>query len=72
MFVIIIWEGKTRELYFLAFHHVMIVANYDFAIIEGYLAGNATIKISIKCGFHIQRPLEAVANQKCGPQNIFI
>ena len=46
-----------------------MTANYDFAIIEGYLAGNAMIKILIKCGFHIQRPLTTVANRKCGPEN---
>ena len=44
-------------------------ANYNFAIIEGYLAGNAEIKISIKCGFHIRLPLANVANRKCGPEN---
>ena len=67
MFVIIIWEAKT--LYFLVFHHVIIVANYDLAIIEGYLAGNAKIKISIKFDFHIQWPLTTVANWKGGPEN---
>ena len=75
MFVIIIWEAKT--LYFLFFHRVMLVAttaNYDLAIIEDYLAGNAKIKISIKktkwrrC--HIRRALATVANRKCDPGNI--
>ena len=70
MFVIIIWEAKT--LYFLVFYNVMMVqptANYDFAIIEGYLAGTAKIKILIKCGFHIGRPLTTIANRKCGHEN---
>ena len=51
----------------------MLVATYDLAIIEDYLAGFAKIKISIKktkwrrC--HIRRALATVANRKCGPEN---
>ena len=44
-------------------------ANYGLAIIEGYLAGNTKIKISIKCDFHIRRPLTTVAYRKRGPKN---
>ena len=43
--IIIIWEAKT--LYFLSFI-MQPTANYDLAINEDYLAGNAKIKISIK------------------------
>ena len=60
--VIIIWEPK--QLYFLVFHHVKIVATYGFAIIEGYLEENAKIKISIKFDFHIRWPLTTIANRK--------
>ena len=67
MFVIIILEAK--QLYFLVFHNVKIVATYGFDIIEGYLEGNAKIKISINFDFHIPRPLTTIANRKCGPEN---
>ena len=43
---------EAITLYFLVFHRVICLlqptANYDLAIIEDYLAGNAKIKISIK------------------------
>ena len=50
----------------------MLVATYDLAIIEDYLAGFAKIKISIKktkWRRHIRRALATVANRKCGPEN---
>ena len=65
VFFIIIWEVK--QLYFLVFQHGKIVATYIFAIIKGYLEGNAKIEISIKFDFHIRRPL-TVANRKCGAE----
>ena len=70
MFVIIIWEAK--QLYFFVFHHVKIVATYGFAIIEGYLEGNAKIKIWIKFDFHIWRPLTTVAIGSAVPRIFFL
>ena len=63
---IIIWEPK--QLYLYVFHHVKIVATYGFAIIEGYLEGNAKIKILIKFDFHIRRPLTTVGNRIAVPR----
>ena len=69
--------GKLKLSIFLSFNVLCLLqptANYDFAIIEDYLAGNAKIKIAIKktkwrrC--HIRRALATVANRKCGPENI--
>ena len=69
--------GKLKlciSLSFIVFCLLQPTANYDLAIIEDYLAGNAKIKISIKktkwrrC--HIRRALATVANRKCGPENI--
>ena len=68
--------GKLKLCIFLSFIVLCLLqptANYDLAIIEDYLAGNAKIKISIKktkwrrC--HIRRILATVANRKCGPEN---
>ena len=66
--------GKLKLCIFLSFIVLCLLqptANYDLAIIEDYLAGNAKIKISIKkwrrC--HIPRALATVANRKCGPEN---
>ena len=67
MFFIIIWEAK--QLYFLVFQHVKIVATYGFAIIKGYLEGNAKIKILIKFDFCSGHSLTTVANWKCGAEN---
>ena len=68
--------GKLKLCIFLSFIVLCLLqptANYDLAIIDDYLAGNAKIKISIKktkwrrC--HIRRALATVANRKCGPEN---
>ena len=68
--------GKLKLCIFLNFIVLCLLqptANYDLAIIEDYLAGNAKIKISIektkwrRC--HIWPALASVANRKCGPEN---
>ena len=68
--------GKLKLCIFLSFIMLWLLlpsANYDLAINEDYLAGNAKIKISIRktkwrrC--HIRRALATVANRKCGPEN---
>ena len=52
--------GKLTLRIFLSFIMLWLLqptANYDFSIIEGYLAGNTQkTKISIKCVFHIGGP----------------
>ena len=64
--------GKLKLCIFLSFI-MQPTANYDLAINEDNLAGNAKIKISIKkpkwrrC--HIRRAVATVANRKCGPEN---
>ena len=67
--------GKLKLCIFLSFIVLCLLqptANYDLAIIEDYLAGNAKIKILIKTKWrrcHIRRALATVANRKCGPEN---
>ena len=64
--------GKLKLCIFLSFIMLWLLqptANYDLDIIEGYLAGNAKIKISIKYDFHIRLPLTNVAKRKCSPEN---
>ena len=63
--------GKLKLCIFLSFI-MQPTANYDLAINEDYLAGNAKIKISIKNKLrrcHIRRVLATVANRKCGPED---
>ena len=60
--------GKLNTCIFLSFIMSRFVATYGFAIIKGYLEGNAKIKISINFGFHIRQPLTTIANRKCGPR----
>ena len=68
--------GKLKLYIFLSFIVLCLLqptANYDLAIIEDYLAGNAIIKILIKKNkwrrCHIRLALATVANRKCGPEN---
>ena len=69
--------GKLKLCIFLSFIVLCLLqptANYDLAIIEDYLVGNAKIKISIKITkwrrCHIPRALATVANRKCVPENL--
>ena len=67
--------GKLKLCIFLSFIVLCLLlptANYDLAIIEDYLAGNAKSKYRLKTKWrrcHIWRALATVANRKCGPGN---